>query len=891
MTLDFFERFRENREQLPEQVAFQYISEEERESFSYDRIGQEIAKISLFLSRFGVHPGDAVGILMENHPRWGIAFLAAQSSGAMVVPFDIVHSTETLAELIQHSKCKFLISTKQFVPKLKEIQTRLPNPLPVLISGGSFNGAHSWDHLLEQIRECPPLPLVTRDLDEPLVIIYTSGTTGNPKGVVLTQRNLYRTTVEVLKAIHVSSRDHLLCVLPLYHVLALMVNFIIPLYTGAQVTYLDTIDAQRILRCFREERITIFVCVPQFYYLVHRRILQEIGRQILIKRFLFRSLLKLSNFCNEYVHWSPGKLFFSVIHKKFGHHFRFFGVGGARFDPEIARSFRNLGFGMIQAYGMTETAAIATLALPGSHGVGSVGVPLPHVQLRIDAPDGNGIGEVWIRGENVMSGYWENPEETAEILHNGWLCSGDLGFLSADGFLYITGRKKDVIVLSSGKNIFPEEVEHFYQSNCPLIKEMCVLGVADQSTSEAREKLHAVIVPDFDYLKSQQIVNIAGMIRYKLETVSQRLPSYKRVHSFDIQTDPLARTTTRKIKRFQVQRTLEQTPKRDLRPALTENYIGQTKTERRVFEIIRQMKQVPAISQRMNLELDLGFDSLERVELLSTTQEAFQIEIRETDASGIFTVEELVSAIEKQLSTGQPQGEEVLLSWAQILSQPLKLEDEQKVEEILVSNPLVELLFYLTAKLIHLLCRVFFRLKIDGRENLPHQYPFLICPNHLSFVDVFVVVAALPYRTIRRLFFLGYSPYFRGKIMSFLGRLIKVIPVDPDRNLRQALALGAEGLRRKLILCVFPEGERSIDGSLKRFRKGPAILAAHMEVPVVPTAIRGTYEIWRRGSNKFRIRPIQIIFGKPLAPPIRESHHAFNDRLAQSVAELIQRKE
>jgi len=180
---------------------------------------------------------------------------------------------------------------------------------------------------------------------------------------------------------------------------------------------------------------------------------------------------------------------------------------------------------------------------------------------------------------------------------------------------------------------------------------------------------------------------------------------------------------------------------------------------------------------------------------------------------------------------------------------------------------------------------------VTGKNNLPHEYPYLICPNHLSFLDAFVLVSPFPYRIIKRIFFLGYADYFNRPVLSFLGRLIRVVPVDADRHLRQALRLGAEGLRRDFILCVFPEGERSIDGSLKPFRKGPAILAKEMGVPVVPTAIVGTYEAWPRGVAKIRLHPVRVCFGDPLdRPSEEETYAAFNDRLFQAVNELIQQQ-
>ncbi len=268
------------------------------------------------------------------------------------------------------------------------------------------------------------------------------------------------------------------------------------------------------------------------------------------------------------------------------------------------------------------------------------------------------------------------------------------------------------------------------------------------------------------------------------------------------------------------------------------------------------------------------------------------MQISDEAATQILTVEELVAAVE-QTPTGELQEDrEVRRSWSEILKEPLQPEDQKKVEEILAPKPLTEFAFYLVAKTTCLLSVIFFRLKVKGRENLPREYPYLICPNHLSFLDAFFVVAPLPYRVIKRIFFLGYADYFNRGILSFLGRLIKVIPVDADRHLRQALRLGAEGINQGGCLCVFPEGERSINGRLKPFRKGAAILAKEMGVPVVPTAIVGAYEVWARGVDKIRLHPVKLRFDPPVDRPSEEdSYESYNERLFQTIETMIEEEE
>jgi len=883
---DILDKVQAHAASRPDEVFLQSIQGSSLETYTYREVVNQVSRIASILAENGVGWGEPVGILMENHPSWGIAFLGIQWAGAVAVPFDTFHSPEVLRRLIEHSDCRFLISSSKFLPQIEEIRRVWPGLPPVLLkSSEPKSGFLHWE---TELKAAQPRSACRRSPDDTVTIIYTSGTTGDPKGVMLTGQNLYGNIAAALSLIDADSRDHLLSILPLYHVLSLCINFLVPVFIGCKLTFLESLDPAAVIKAFTQHGITISVCVPQFFYRLHRRIEAEIEKQAWFKRFLFRRLLSVSGFARERLRLNLGRVFFRTIHQPFGPRFRFFGVGGARFDAGAEGFLRDLGFEIVQAYGMTETAALITIGTLDTYEVGSVGRALPGVEVRIDQPDTNGVGEVIVRGPNVMQGYWRNAEATNQAIVDGWLRTGDSGFLARSGFLYLTGRLKDVIVLSSGKNIYPEELEHYFQIRCPEIKEICIVGRGDETSEEGREKLHAVVVPDFEYLKSRKIVNAAEMIRYLLETHSQGLPSFKRVHSFEIRREPLPRTTTRKIKRYEVERELRrQTGRPSLPRTSEEQALPEDPIDALVFSHIRQMKRGVKIEPEMNLELDLGFDSLERVELLSNLQDSLEVHVPDEEAAEIFTVAELSEGLRKHVSP-DAQAREGQVSWSEMLRKPFREDDARQLREVLAPKPVAEFLFYLTALLTRLLAKVFFRFRIEGLEKLPRDYPFLICPNHLSYLDPFFVVCGLPYPVIKRLFFLGYSDYFRDSVLGFLGRTIKVVPVDADKQLRQALRLAAEGLRRRLILGVFPEGERSIDGKLKPFRRGPAILAVEFRLPVVPAAIKGTYEIWPRGVNRFRLHPVSLRFGDPVMPIDGETYEEFNTRLMEAVRMLQQ---
>lgn len=898
MKLNFFEQFQDNVNLDPNKIAAVSITGEGRQTHTYQEIADEIKIISKFLRDQGVKPGDRVAIIMKNHTRWGIAALASQSAGAIIVPLDILLDTETLTYQISHAECSFCFVSGSLTELMREIQGRLKNPLPLLICGESDLDGPEWEEILAAGDSGGiPLPLFERNPEEPCMIMYTSGTTGNPKGVVLNSLCLSLNSAGTIDREGVTSDDHFLCVLPLYHILAYVIFFYAPLYKGCRVTFLDTLDPQQILKTFKEEEISVFVCVPQFYNLLLQRIMRRIKALPWLKRTLFFRLLSFSGFCNKYLGFNPGKKLFPMVHEPFGKNFKIFGAGGARMEPEIPLTMTKLGFKFAQAYGMTETGAIITATKPGVKELGTVGRPLDHVEIRISKPDKQGVGEILTRGKNVMIEYYKNPKATRETIEpDGWMHTGDLGFKDEHGSVTVTGRKKEIIVLSSGVNISPEEIEFFYQSRCPYVKEICIMGLKSGDGGTAGERLHAVVVPDLDELKKDRVVNAYEIIRYQLETISQQLPSFKRIKSLEIRLTPLPRTTTRKVQRFIVEQEVranllkERTPESETEAEELEpesKWEPADTLENNIKVLIEQLKPNAVIRPQSSLELDLGFESLERVELTANLQETFNIRISDLDTAKLFTVEDIIRLINKKVEGSEVlEIEKNLKSWNDILREPLDPQDQRMLDERLKKRFLFSLIFSFAGWSVANLSRVLFRLKTFGRENIPNEFPYLICPNHVSFLDSVIIYSLMPHRILNNLVSLGYYDYFSKGILGYLGKRMRTIPVDPDKTLRQALRLAAEGVRRGFALCVFPEGERSIDGELKKFKKGPAILATHLRVPVVPVGIRGAHQVWSRGSSKIKLHPISVHFGKPIYPLREESTESFNHRLRKAVQEL-----
>jgi long-chain acyl-CoA synthetase len=583
---------------------------------------------------------------------------------------------------------------------------------------------------------------------------------------------------------------------------------------------------------------------------------------------------------------NAGHLFFKQVHEAFGGKLRLAVSGGSSFDAKVARDFHRLGFTILQGYGLTETSAAATVTRFEDNQIGSVGTPLEGVEVKIDGPNEEGIGEVLIRGPIVMPGYYRNPEADREAFTaDGWFRSGDLGRFDKQGHLYITGRKKDVIVLPSGKNVYPDEVEAHY-ARTPRVSEVCVLGVRDEASEFAgAEKLCAVVVPDFDYLKAHHIANAREAIRYALDNLGRELPEHQRVRDYVVRAEPLPRTASRKVRRFELKSQLEASGA-IARQARSANRLAFTAEDRRLMDspagravaaaIRQQAPNAEAIHPQMNLELDFGLDSLARTECLVSVEQALGIQFEPQEAATALTVGEVATLAEAKMAgasvtTPHPatveappaKGAPARLNWQEILVQApaeapeLRLLFQRRLQTALV--------VYALLRVIYLAARVLLRMEVRGLENLTRaKRPFLVCPNHQSYIDPILLSSTYRLRVLEHIFHVGASELFAGFFMARLARWLNIVPVDPDTNLLRAMRAGAAGLRAGKILNIYPEGQRSFDGMLHEFKRGAAILATELDVPIVPVALDGLYRVWPRKSSRIRLAKVQIHFGEPI---------------------------
>jgi len=891
------EHFQEIAELHRNRIAVRLKTPAGYRQISYGELHQQALGVAFALLSQGLKRQERIAILSENRPEWVVSYLGIYLAGGTAVPLDPQISPEEWRRLLDDSEAQVVFVSRLLLEKLTEAvqDSPLHNRIIRFDAVGADECECSLAGLIDRGHELASAPeLPASSLADVVAIIYTSGTTGHPKGVMLTQENIMSEIIAVLQTIHADENDILLCLLPLQHVLASVMNFLLPLYLGAQVVFADTLKRSEILEALQEAGITILATVPQFFYLFHGRIQEELEHKGPLARKLFRGMLRLNRFCIKSLRFNAGKALFGKIHKAFGSNMRLFASGGSAFDSKVAQEFHDFGFTILQGYGLTETTGAATVTPVESNVIGSVGPALPGANIAILEPDQSGIGEVAILGPMVMKGYYKNPEATAEVMRDGWFLSGDLGWLDERGNLFITGRKKEVIVLPNGKNIYPDELESHYEQ-CPYIQEIAIVGIAEPGR-EGAERLHGVVVPNFDVMKARKIANAREILRDEIARLSHQLPQYKRLMSYQIQKEPLPRTTTRKVKRLELKRMIESGELREAVAAgataavsaaaqeLVESAVGQE-----VISALREVyrKDTP-IQLDMNLELDLGFDSMERVELLASLEQALALELPEGFGADIYTVRDLILALQQQTEAPAAGGVALKQSWSKILSAESLAQEE--VLKPRFSGNVLTLFKYAVIRMIYLVLKVFFRLKTEGLENLPREGPFMICPNHLSYIDPFVVMAPLPFRILKRVFFVGAAEFFTSPIMRLVARMANIFPVDPDAHLLRAMKVGAFGLRSGRILCIFPEGARSFDGKLGPFKKGAAILGREIGVPIVPVAIHGAYDVWARDSRRIRLHRLKVVIGKPLRFEQDEAgspYEADTDHLRQAVAGLI----
>ncbi len=868
-------------------VAIEVQRPESVERHTYADLREMALSYAAWLRGRDVRAQDHCVIFADRDASWCAAYLGILRIGAVAVPLDTNYSVTEVRTIVADTSARVLFVNERLSTIAAEVVRDTPGVSVCEVPGCGDRRLEDPRYMFSGEMASAGASAFSGE-DDPAVILYTAGTTAAPKGVVLTHGNLITARDAVGKVVHVSEQDSLLGVLPLFDAFGHLVNLLLPLTAGARVVFVQSVSSSELIRALAERDITIFAAVPRFFAMLHEQLLQEFRKGSVLRRIIARRLLTTSSALRR-AGINLGPLVFGGVHELLGRRLRLLINGGARLDPHIGRHFHALGFTVLQAYGLTETSAAATLTRPDDAPLDTVGAVLPGLEITIIPSTGDVDGEIAIRGPSVMQGYFNQP--VTSVTADGWFLTGDLGRLDRHGRLTITGRRTEIIVLSNDKSINPEEVEAQYRQSA-FIKEICVLAVTSPTEPQV-QRLFAVVVPDADLLRHRRVVNAGDLLRFEIEGQSIHLPPDKRVQAYELWFEPLPRTTTGKLKRQEIARRVRWNAERPvIDGAVTLEHAEHWSDDPHaceVAEIVRGHAHGRPVVRGANLELDLGLDSMERVELLTALEQRFGVRLAEEKAHQILTVGQLVDAVRPDRDCAGPGSSEA--SWLVLLRDLPSPTDP--VRALLEKRPIAVPVLFAISRILRL---VLGPSLVVGRGNLPEQGPYIISPNHQSYVDPFLVCAVLPYRLFRQLFFVGASEYFETPLTRWLARKINLLPVDPDANLVSAMQASALGLRHGRILMLFPEGERSIDGTVKRFKKGAPILAQHLGIPIVPVALKGAHELWPRNRpinwrvlmpwSRHRVR---VAIGAPLQFRASAEYGDSATQLRDAVEELWRR--
>lgn len=795
------------------------------EQISYQEL---LSKTTQFSNQYKISSQDRVVILSENRKGWVYAFYSIWAQQGIPVPVDFLSSSSEVAYIINDCKPSVIWVSKERYGILEGALAQITHRPNIFLIDDFENQALTHEQ---------PAKIEYQE-QQTAFIIYTSGTTGSPKGVMLSFKNILVNIKAIavdFKIYHEGQRTMML--LPLHHIFPLLGTMVMPLNTGGTVAISPSMVSSDILNTLQKNKITIIIGVPRLYAAIYKGISDKIA-QSAIARGLFWLARKVDN---------PGfsRVIFKSVHQKFGGAIDFLVSGGAALDPEVGAGFKTLGFEILEGYGMTEAAPMISFTRPGKVKIGATGLPLPGIQLNfVD-------GEIVAKGENIMQGYYNKPEETAQVLKDGWLYTGDLGYLDELGNLVITGRKKEIIVLSNGKNINPVEIEESLSRHASLIKEIGIYQDKDQ--------LKGIVVPADNLDKNMTDEELEQKIRVEvMNPYNSSVAPYKKVANFSLYHQELPRTRLGKLQRFKLAELKDEGVK-DRAPLVEPN----TEEYRIIKNFIEKEKNC-SLRPNDHIESDLGLDSLDKVGLQVFLQSTFGIDMEMEQLVAFPSVEALAAWVSERRTRMEVER----VDWKKIL--------REKVSLPLPRTWFTGRIFVKTSKLFF---KLYFGLKAKGLERIPDG-PVILAPNHQSFFDGLFVASFLKGKTIKNTYFYAKDKHVKPAWLRFMANRHNIIVMDLN-NLKDSIQKMGEALKSKKNLIIFPEGTRTVNGQLGEFKKTFAILSKELNIPIVPVSIKGAYEALPKGSFFPRpFRKVQVEFLDPIYP---------NKNTYEAIAENVQR--
>ncbi|MBM7118433.1 AMP-binding protein [Archangium primigenium] len=833
-------------------VAFRFAADEKEERLTYGEVNRYANRVGSFLLKEGVKRNERVMLLSENRPEWPVSYFGILRAGGTAVPMDPSLNEAEVVNIARRSEAKVLLISEEAaeeLPRIAEALAQAGLSTRVVSLAEAMSGDPQHPDNIGPVRH-------TAAPDDVASLIFTSGTTGTPKGVMLTHRNFASLIAKLAGAFNIGIGDGVLSVLPLHHTFEFAAGFLTPFSRGAEITYIDELTSDKLGEVFETGRVSAMIGVPALWQLLHRKVTQEMASRPPLVEQALKTLMATHGELRNRSSLNLGKLLFWPVHRKFGGKIKFLVSGGSALPDDVHKAFHQLGFNIIEGYGLTEAAPVLTVSETNvnKRQPGTVGKALPGIELKILEPDTEGIGEVIARGPSVMAGYFGDKDATDAVLKEGWLYTGDLGRLDADGRLFLVGRKKDVIIDANGKNVYPDELEEVYGEH-PHIKELSIVGMPDEAGGE---KVVCLCVPDYQERPREEV-------RRELEEHFRKkgsdMPFYRRVKVLRFTDVELPRTSSRKVKRKQV---VEEFKKLDRLAASGDKarervqQAGTGGVADWLYPLLAEVVNRPLADVRpeAHLSTDLGVDSLMLTELSVALEQAGVPLPSANDLTHVQTVEDLRKLV---LSSGRKPSAETR---ARDISREVKSDEEV---EIPVPEPLVTLGRHAVRLGQRAIFGGLFDVKVTGKAFIPQNRNFLVIANHTSHLDMGLVKVLLGEQGDRLTTIAARDYFFDTPLKrAYFENFTNLIPMDRRGSLRESLGMAGSALQQGYNLLIFPEGTRSVTGELLEFKPTLGYLALTYKVDVLPIYMKGAFEALPKGSMLPKSRELEGHIGPAL---------------------------